>query len=69
MLYDDESVDLALQESVQERRIVAKGHAAIRLTARTEHVRVRQDPIPAKHLSIADRDKTNGTHAVKKPLA
>jgi hypothetical protein len=66
---DDEPVDFTLQERVQERRIVAERDAAIRLTAGTEHIGMRQDPISAKHFSIVDRDKANGPNAVEEPLA
>jgi len=68
-LDDDKPFDLALQEGVQERRIVTERHAAIRLTAGTEHVSMRQDAIPPKHLAVIDREQTNGTNAVKKLLA
>ena len=44
-------------------------YAAIGLTGGTEHVRMRKHPIPTKHLAIVDREKTNGTNAVKKSLA
>jgi hypothetical protein len=69
MLNDNKPVDLATQVGIQERRIVTEGDAAIRLTAGTEHVRMRKYPIPTKHLAILSGDKTNGTNAVKKSLA
>jgi len=30
---------------------------------------MRKHPIPTKHLTIVDRDETNGTNAVEKSLA
>jgi hypothetical protein len=69
MLDDHETVDLTAQEGVQEGRVVAEGHASVRLAVGAEHVSMRKHPVAAKDLAVVDGNEANRTNAVKKLLA
>ena len=69
MLDDDKAVDFTPQEGVQERGIIAEGHASIRLTVGSQHVGMCKYSIAAKHLAFADRNETNGANPMEGLLA
>src|SRR5215471_11716604 len=54
LLDDHKAVDLSLQVGVEEGRVVAEGHASVRLAVGTEHVGMCKQPITAEHFAVAD---------------
>ncbi len=69
MLDHHHAVDLPPLKGVQEGLVIVERHASIRLAAGAEHVGVRQDPVAAIHLAVADRRQADGAHAVENLLA
>src|SRR5215472_1072021 len=69
LLDDHKAVDLSLQVGVEEGRVVAEGHASVRLAVGTEHVGMCKQPITAEHFAVADWNKADGTNAVERLLA
>src|SRR5499433_2314499 len=69
VLDDHKAVDLSLQVGVEEGRVVAEGHASVRLAVGTEHVGMCKQPITAEHFAVADWNKADGTNAVERLLA
>src|ERR1700722_18690151 len=66
---DDNAVDLAPLEGMKELFVVPKRHAAERLPAWAEHIRMRQDTITAIHGVVADGIEADSLNAVEETVA
>src|SRR4029079_2068909 len=67
-LNHDKTVDLAVEVSVEERRIVGERHTSVRLAIGPQQIMVREDALAAEHVAVTGRDQANGANAVEQVL-
>src|SRR6516225_635292 len=60
VLDHDHPVDVPPQKGIEERGVVPKGHTAVRLTVRAEHVMMGEHAGASKHFLLVDGDEPDG---------